>query len=303
MNFGVLGYGKIVREQIAPAFAQTAHQIVSVGSRSGQRPAGYAGVVHDSYADCINDPQVEAIYIATPNHLHVPLSIQALKAGKPVLCEKPAALSADEFAQLETAQAETGVAYQEAFMVEHHPQWADLNTEALGANRLLHTSFTYGPRKSTDVRSHAELGGGVWYDIGCYGLWACYRFGARHLRRVSGTFRTQDGVCVHAQFTLEFDELDAQIEVGSLHWRQQSLTLVTKQERIDVPWPFNPEGPVIQQITDQDGSRQAEFEGNQYANMLNDFAQHCDSGQFLYHDRSAHIAAWSDQILSEVGKN
>ena len=303
MNFGVLGYGKIVREQIDPAFGLTDHRIVAVGSRSGSRPPGFSGTVHHSYQACIDDPDVEAIYIATPNHLHVPLCIAAMQAGKPVLCEKPIALSIQEFTELEQAQRSTGVTLQEAFMVEHHPQWETLDATALGNNGLLHASFTYGPRRSSDVRSQASLGGGVWWDIGCYGLWACYRLGARQLNRVSGAFRNENGVCVHAQVTLEFEALDAQIEVGSQHFRQQSLSLVTDLGRLRMDRPFNPEGSAAR-IWDTDVDHvETMHEANQYARMLNSFADAADQGIFLHHDRSKKIAHWSEQVIHRCAQS
>ena len=300
MKFGVLGYGKIVRTELAPAFAEAGHPIVAVGSRSGQRPDGFEGTVHASYSDCIQDPEVEAIYIATPNHLHVPLSIEAMQAGKPVLCEKPVAMNGADFERLKKAQVASGSTLMEAFMVQHHPQWERIAEHPWGQQKLLHTSFTYGPRLDTDVRSKAELGGGVWLDIGCYGLWACYQFGARQLKSVSGNFREQQGCCVHAQVTLHFDELDAQIEVGGLHFRQQSLTLTTDRERLQVTRPFNPLGETINTYQTDDELTQWHDQANQYARMIEYFVEHADSGQFLYEERSALIAQWSDRIVTTL---
>ncbi len=57
---------------------------------------------------CWQTQQVEAVYNPLPNHLHVPMSIKALKAGKPVLCEKPLALTLAELDQLEAAAQESG---------------------------------------------------------------------------------------------------------------------------------------------------------------------------------------------------
>lgn len=300
MKFGVLGYGKIVRTELAPAFAEAGHLIVSTGSRSGQRPDGFEGTVHTSYSDCIHDPEVEAIYIATPNHLHVPLSIEAMQAGKPVLCEKPVAMNRVDFEKLKAAQLASECTLMEAFMVQHHPQWERIAQHPWGEHKLLHTSFTYGPRLETDVRSKAELGGGVWLDIGCYGLWACYQFGARQLKSVSGEFREHSGCCVHAQVTLHFDELDAQIEVGGLHFLQQSLTLTTDRERLQVVRPFNPIGETINIYQTDNELTQWSDQANQYARMIDYFVQHAGSGQFLFEERSTLIAQWSDQIVNAL---
>src|SRR3546814_20822233 len=67
------------------------------------------------------DPSIEAVYNPLPNHLHVPLTLQAAAAGKHVLCEKPVALDAADAEKLRAVPA--GMLVMEAFMVRFHPQW------------------------------------------------------------------------------------------------------------------------------------------------------------------------------------
>ena len=301
MKFGVLGYGKLVREQLAHAFALTDNPIVAVGSRSGHRPDGFPGRVHSSYQACIDDPNVEAIYIATPNHLHVPLSIAAMKAGKPVLCEKPISMTLDEHQDLETCQQATGQTLMEAMMVEHHPQWEQVKTLKLGAHPLLNASFTYGPRKTTDVRSKAELGGGVWLDIGCYPLYACYALGARNIADVRGECILENGVPIRVVAQIKFAEgLTGQIQVTSQHFRQQRLTVTTDQGRLTLPRPFNPEGPTDNLWETDNDTIHLSAEANQYALMIEHFVKHADSGEYLFRDRSKTLASWSDQIRGSL---
>ena len=75
------------------------------------------------YDDVLSNPEVEAVYIPLPNHLHAEWSIKALNAGKHVLCEKPMALSLSEIAAVEKAANVSNCYFQEAFMVRSHPQW------------------------------------------------------------------------------------------------------------------------------------------------------------------------------------
>ena len=300
MNFGILGYGKIVREEIAPAIYQAGHQICATGSRSNTRPDGFTGRVHGNYSDCINDSEVDAIYIATPNHLHVPLACEAMRAGKPVLCEKPIALSVAEFETLCAVQAETQVTLQEAFMVNHHPQWEQIRQQDLGNSGMLHTSFTYTPRLNSDVRSQSELGGGVWWDIGCYGLWACYQLGARTLESVSGIWKTNGEVCDQVQVTLGFAEMDAQIEVGARHFRQQSLQFVSNSLRLQMPRPFNPQGQTVNVMESDKGSTTLIHEANQYARMVQSFCIQIESGNFLDIACSRAVSQWSEAVNQQL---
>ncbi len=75
----------------------------------------------DDYRALITDPEVEVIYNPLANGLHGPWNIEAMKAGKHVLSEKPSASTADEARRVLDVQAETGVCFMEAFHYRYHP--------------------------------------------------------------------------------------------------------------------------------------------------------------------------------------
>src|SRR5882672_1580647 len=127
--WGVLSTAKIGRERALPGMRKSSLlEIRAIASRDEARARSTADVLgipkaYGSYEELLADPQIEAIYNPLPNHLHVPLTLQAARAGKHVLCEKPIALSAREAALLRDAPPDVLVA--EAFMVRHHPQWKE----------------------------------------------------------------------------------------------------------------------------------------------------------------------------------
>jgi len=127
---------------------------------------------HGSYDELLADPEIEAIYIPLPNHLHVPWSIRCARAGKHVLCEKPIALSADEARTLIPVRDAAGVKMGEAFMARTHPQWIrarDLvRSGRIGDLRVFSMTFGYFNADPANVRNIAEWGGGALMDIGCY---------------------------------------------------------------------------------------------------------------------------------------
>jgi predicted dehydrogenase len=127
---------------------------------------------YGSYEELLADPEIEAIYNPLPNHLHIPLTLQAARAGKHVLCEKPFSLNA---AQAEQLRAVTGqVHIMEAFMVRFHPQWQRVRelvrAGRIGTPRAVQVFFSYFNDDPANIRNQADIGGGALYDIGCYAI-------------------------------------------------------------------------------------------------------------------------------------
>lgn len=177
LRWGILATGKI-----AGAFAHGVNtsetgELAAVGSRSFKAAeafcAEYGGQPHGSYEDLLANPDVDAVYIATPHHLHSENVIGAAKAGKAILCEKPFTLSmADGERALEAVRA-NGVTFMEAFMYRCHPQLtfvrALLAQGAIGPIRHVHAEFGFDVSPDWDnFRLNGRLGGGALMDVGCY---------------------------------------------------------------------------------------------------------------------------------------
>ena len=130
VRLGILSTAKIGREKVIPAM-QTGKlcDVVAIASRNKEQGKVVADqlnipVVYDSYEKLLGDPQIDAVYIPLPNHLHVEWAIKSLQAGKHVLCEKPIGLSVAEARQLkQAAQQKPQLKIMEAFMYRFHPQW------------------------------------------------------------------------------------------------------------------------------------------------------------------------------------
>ena len=115
INWGMIGCGNVTEKKSGPAFSKVPHSsLVAVMGRDAQKAADYAqrhGVPkwYNDVDELINDPDVNAIYIATPPNVHLEYAAKAMKAGKAVYVEKPMALSADECEQMNQISRETGV--------------------------------------------------------------------------------------------------------------------------------------------------------------------------------------------------
>jgi predicted dehydrogenase len=129
VRWGVLGAANIAVKKVIPGMRRCeSSRVVALASRDPAKARAAADALgieraYGSYDELLADPDIEVVYNPLPNHLHVPVSIQALLAGKHVLCEKPIALDAAEAEQLFAARDRTGGLVVEAFMVRHHPQW------------------------------------------------------------------------------------------------------------------------------------------------------------------------------------
>jgi predicted dehydrogenase len=251
--WGVLSTARIGTEKVIPAMQQgEASAIVGLASRDLARGREVAAKLripkaYGSYEEMLADPAIEAVYNPLPNHLHVPLTIQAMEAGKHVLCEKPIALTAEEAGQLVDAARRTGKLVAEAFMVRHHPQWIRAREIAssgrIGDVRAIQTFFSYFNDDPDNIRNMAEIGGGGLYDIGCYAiLTARYIFGAEP-SRVIGLLE-RDPVMGTDRLTSGMAEFPGGRQLGftvstqaTLH---QRVAIVGTKGRIEIHTPFNP---------------------------------------------------------------
>ena len=129
VRWGVLAVAKIATVKVIPAMQRGGlSEMVGIASRDrtkAEQAAVALGVqkAYGSYAEMLADPEIEAVYNPLPNHLHVPVSIQAAEAGKHVLCEKPIGMGVADTLELMAVRDRTGVVIEEAFMVSTHPQW------------------------------------------------------------------------------------------------------------------------------------------------------------------------------------
>jgi predicted dehydrogenase len=178
--WGVLSTAKIGLERVIPGMLKSPLcEIRAIASRTpaaARKAAGQFGIpkAYGSYDELLADPEIEAIYNPLPNHLHVPLTLQAAAAGKHVLCEKPMALSAEQTRQLQSASEK--VLIMEAFMVRFHPQWLRARERVrngdIGTLRAVQFLFCYANSDPANIRNIADIGGGALYDIGCYAITA-----------------------------------------------------------------------------------------------------------------------------------
>jgi predicted dehydrogenase len=261
--------------EVLPAMQKGRYtQLIGIASRSlekAQSVADQLGIpkAYGTYDKLLADPEVEAVYIPLPNHLHVPWSIKALEAGKHVLCEKPLGLDADDARRLvEASRRYPSLKVMEAFMYRHHPQWhlvkKLVRDGEIGEMRSIHTFFNYYLIDPANVRNQANIGGGGLLDVGCYAI--------------SSSRLIFDSEPIRAFATMEIDPQfkTDRLTAGILEFRQgiatftcstqladyQQVNILGTMGQVKLVLPFNPppDRPAIVRLQNAKGIREFELE-------------------------------------------
>jgi predicted dehydrogenase len=260
IRWGILATGSIARQFGAGLPTSKTGVLQAVGSRTLESASKFAtqfgGKPYASYEEVLADPEVDAVYIATPHHLHAEWTIKAAQAGKAILCEKPFTLNAIEAEKALAEVKKAGVFFMEGFMYRVHPQTLKvkelIQSGAIGRPLVVNAEFGFAAgRDWNNFRADGALGGGGLMDVGSYcttfaqlvageeAISASYMaeitekgydaFGSGSLKYPSG-LTASFGTGIHANLTN-----DARVygESGQIHvsspWKCSSSTLTLKQ--------------------------------------------------------------------------
>jgi predicted dehydrogenase len=178
IGWGILGTAHIAERSFLPALREAGGgRPVAVASRNlaaGKAFAHEHGIERglEGYGALLDDPQVEAVYVALPNRLHAEWSEAALDAEKAVLCEKPLCGTVEDTEAVLAAARRTGGLLWEAFVFPFHEQIARvrelLSGGVIGDLREIQSSFHFLLADRENVRMSRELQGGSLQDVGCY---------------------------------------------------------------------------------------------------------------------------------------
>ena len=269
LRIGVLGAANIARKVVIPAILRAdGVELVAIGSESGRGAefvveAGLTGVRACTYAELLADPEVDAVYIPLPNHLHAEWSMRAADAGKHALCEKPAARTAAEAAEMIDHCTARGVVWMEAFMYRFHPQWQlvfeRLRAGTIGELRAVRSLFTFTVRDPQNIRHRPEAGGGSLYDVGYYCVNAARWLVGREPVAVTARMHlSPEGVDDEFHGILDFGSgQSAQIASSFCQPYRHEVELLGTEGRILVPTAFvNRSDPLSFEVEDADGNRE-----------------------------------------------
>ncbi|WP_067841968.1 Gfo/Idh/MocA family protein [Amphibacillus sediminis] len=182
VRWGILSTAGIAQFEVIPAMIRSNNATVTaIASLSGraQEVAQLFKIekAFDSYDQLLDDPDIDAVYIPLPNHLHKEWTVKAAKKKKHILCEKPGALTAKDIEEIQQVCHQHQVIYMEGFMYYLHPQHQRVHqlikTGEIGDIKQFRARFSFHLTDRADnIRMDPSMGGGSLYDIGCYTIHA-----------------------------------------------------------------------------------------------------------------------------------
>jgi predicted dehydrogenase len=251
VRWGVLSTANIATEKVIPGLRRSPRsEVVGIASREPDRATRVAARLgiersYGSYEAMLADPDIDAVYIPLPNHLHGAWTIAAARAGKHVLCEKPLALTATEAQGMIDACRDSGVLLMEAFMYRQHPSWLAVRglvaAGRIGRLEAVDSWFSYYNDDPANIRNILAIGGGALYDIGCYSVnLSRMLFGAEPVRVQAAIRRDRElGVDVLTSGILEFESGLATFTCSTRTETDQRVHLYGSEGRISIEIPFN----------------------------------------------------------------
>jgi predicted dehydrogenase len=319
LRWGILAPGGIAHAFATAVRARTSQHVVAVGSRNPGRAQEFADEfavrrAHGSYDDLVGDPDVEAVYVASPHSEHHEHALLALRAGKPVLVEKAFTRNAAEAREVVDVARTANLLAQEAMWTRFLPH-IDVVRRALEDGLLgdVHTVFAdhgqklfpHGPQRLSDP----ALAGGALLDLGIYPVsFASFVLGRFTSTTAHGTV-TDTGVDGQVGIVLEAESgAVANVSATMLTKTPTTASICGTAARIDITGDFYrpgavvrlvaPDGAVLDEYTDPEPELGLHQEAVEVARLVD--AGHLES-PLLPQSETVAIMEVLDEVRRQVG--
>ena len=251
LRWGILSCANIAVGKVIPGMrSSTRSEVLAIASRDRARAEATARALgiprsFGSYEELLADPDVDAVYIPLPNHLHATWAIAAARAGKHVLCEKPLAMTAGEAQAIVDAGQDARVVVMEAFMYRQHPSWVAVGdlvaSGRIGPLVAVDSWFSYHLEDPTNIRNIRAVGGGALYDIGCYSVNLSRMLFGDEPRTVAASIVRDpvSGVDILTSALLTFATGTATFTSATRVEPDQRVSIYGTAGRIEIEIPFN----------------------------------------------------------------
>ena len=251
VRWGIMGTANIARSQFLPGVRHaggTAEAVASRDHRAAETYAAEHGIARalTGYQALIDDPDVDAVYIALPNSLHAEWTIAALQAGRPVLCEKPLTGNLADTQRVLDVARQTGTLLWEAFVFPFHDQMArvraTLRSGAIGELHEIHSDFHFKVTRQDNIRLFADFAGGALNDVGCYPIRLAFElFGRPHQTAWGTCVPGGHGIDLESTAVLGYSDGRSLVLSCGMNRRYDTFTrLLCSDGEIRMSNPFHP---------------------------------------------------------------
>jgi predicted dehydrogenase len=188
VRYAVVGLGHIAQSQVLPSFrSASSSELAALVSgdpeklKSMQAEFGVQKAYsYEEFDGCLEDPEIDAIYVALPNDLHHDCCIRAANAGKHIICEKPIATSVRDAEEMLAAARRNNVRFMTAYRLHFEPTTLSALEVArsgrIGEPRVFNFTFSYQLGDEENIRTQAMRGGAALFDLGVYCINAARMF-------------------------------------------------------------------------------------------------------------------------------
>lgn len=301
-SWGILGPGGIARAFAKDLTLLEGHTIGAVGSRSLANAQSFAdefgGTAYGSYEELVNDSTIDAIYVATPHPAHHDNVILALNAGKPVLCEKPFAVNAQEAQAMVDAASRNNVALMEAMWARFLPHYAKVReivaSGVLGPILSIHAD--HGQRladQNIPRLVEPNLAGGALLDLGIYPISFAHMILGNPLSIKSTAVMTDKGVDAQTSMIFTYDNGAQSILTTTMIEQTPCRAVVAGLNGwLEIDRTFY--NPASMRVVLNDGSitqYPSQYSGHGLREQAEIFKQLVQSGKF-----ESEILSWQDTV-------
>ncbi|OWK36015.1 Gfo/Idh/MocA family protein [Fimbriiglobus ruber] len=290
IRWGILGVAAINDRLMEPFHTAKTSDIRAIASRTLPKAKDYAAknnipVAYGSYEELLQDPNIDAVYIPLPNHMHDEWTRKAADHGKHVLVEKPMTVHAKEAEALVAYCRSKNVRLMDGFMWPHHPRTHKLRKfldgGAIGDVKKVVAAFTFNLEglPTGNIRMQPQAGGGGLLDVGCYTTYAIRWWMKAEPVKVFARAAYVNDVDVGMSGVWTFaDGRTATFDCGFTHPLRTWVEIVGTEGVVRVPNMWIPDDQAVFQVVRQKGLFDQSIEEiatpgeNQMVHMLDDFA-------------------------------
>jgi len=254
LNWGIIGTGNIAATMAKDFKYVDDAKVVAVSGTSPEKANKFAkeyGIEHPcrSLDELLADDQVDCVYIATPHTSHKDIAIQAMKAGKAVLCEKPMAINHKDQEEMIKVAKERHVFLMEAYWTAYLPavreafKW--IKEGEIGRVRLIEADFSFRTEAESGRLLDPTLAGGALLDVGIYPVGVTHMIsklvGAGVIKTLYNTAQmTSTGVDGQDTILIQYDNgLTASLTCALKLDGHQHMYIYGEKGRIELPIFFS----------------------------------------------------------------